>query len=160
MLSSAFLGVLDFPILRQGNSQERPSKNSVSRLTPCSSHSLLAGVDVQGERLSCVSSTAYPSAVPAIPWWRARVRAIDAEGGNAFFDYQVPAAVITLKTRLRPPHPLPQRPRTPRPAWTTASSRSSTATSSWTVSRLMQEPRSSRKVEEFFGVQSEDANGT
>jgi ATP-dependent DNA helicase DinG len=25
------------------------------------------------------------------------VKAIDAEGGNAFFDYQVPAAVITLK---------------------------------------------------------------
>jgi ATP-dependent DNA helicase DinG len=27
----------------------------------------------------------------------ARVKAIDAEGGNAFFQYQVPAAVITLK---------------------------------------------------------------
>jgi ATP-dependent DNA helicase DinG len=27
----------------------------------------------------------------------ARVKAIDAEGGNAFLDYQVPAAVITLK---------------------------------------------------------------
>jgi ATP-dependent DNA helicase DinG len=27
----------------------------------------------------------------------ARIRAIDEEGGNAFFDYQVPAAVITLK---------------------------------------------------------------
>jgi ATP-dependent DNA helicase DinG len=25
------------------------------------------------------------------------VKAIDSEGGNAFFDYQVPAAVITLK---------------------------------------------------------------
>jgi len=27
----------------------------------------------------------------------ARIRAIDAEGGNAFFEYQVPAAVIALK---------------------------------------------------------------
>jgi ATP-dependent DNA helicase DinG len=27
----------------------------------------------------------------------ARIRAIDDAGGNAFFDYQVPAAVITLK---------------------------------------------------------------
>ena len=27
----------------------------------------------------------------------ARVKAIDADGGNAFFQYQVPAAVITLK---------------------------------------------------------------
>jgi ATP-dependent DNA helicase DinG len=27
----------------------------------------------------------------------ARIRAIDDAGGNAFFDYQVPSAVITLK---------------------------------------------------------------
>jgi len=27
----------------------------------------------------------------------ARVKAIDADGGNAFFQYQVPVAVITLK---------------------------------------------------------------
>jgi ATP-dependent DNA helicase DinG len=27
----------------------------------------------------------------------ARIRAIDAAGGNAFFEYQVPAAVISLK---------------------------------------------------------------
>ena len=38
-----------------------------------------------------------PFAVPNDPVVAARVKAIDEEGGNAFYDYQVPAAVITLK---------------------------------------------------------------
>ena len=38
-----------------------------------------------------------PFAVPSDPVVAARVKSIDAEGGNAFFQYQVPAAVITLK---------------------------------------------------------------
>ncbi len=37
-----------------------------------------------------------PFAVPSDPVVAARVKSIDAEGGNAFFQYQVPAAVITL----------------------------------------------------------------
>ena len=55
------------------------------------------GVDVQGEQLSCVIIDRLPFAVPSDPVVAARVKAIDAEGGNAFFQYQVPAAVITLK---------------------------------------------------------------
>ena len=35
--------------------------------------------------------------MPRDPIVAARVHAIDAEGGNAFYQYQVPAAVITLK---------------------------------------------------------------
>jgi ATP-dependent DNA helicase DinG len=35
--------------------------------------------------------------VPSDPVVAARVKAVDADGGNAFFEYQVPAAVITLK---------------------------------------------------------------
>ena len=52
---------------------------------------------MQGEQLSCVIIDRLPFAVPNDPIVAARVRAIDAEGGNAFFDYQVPAAVIALK---------------------------------------------------------------
>jgi ATP-dependent DNA helicase DinG len=52
---------------------------------------------VQGEQLSSVIIDRLPFAVPTDPVVAARVKAIDAEGGNAFFDYQVPAAVITLK---------------------------------------------------------------
>ena len=52
---------------------------------------------MQGEQLSCVIIDRLPFAVPGDPVVAARIRAIDEEGGNAFFDYQVPAAVITLK---------------------------------------------------------------
>jgi len=55
------------------------------------------GVDVQGEQLSCVIIDRLPFAVPSDPVVAARIKAIDADGGNAFFQYQVPAAVITLK---------------------------------------------------------------
>ncbi len=55
------------------------------------------GVDVQGEQLSCVIIDRLPFAVPSDPVVAARVKAIDAGGGNAFFEYQLPSAVITLK---------------------------------------------------------------
>ena len=71
------------------------------RLTPnavlFATSSFWQGVDVQGEQLSCVIIDRLPFAVPSDPVVAARIRAIDADGGNAFFQYQVPAAVITLK---------------------------------------------------------------
>ena len=94
------LGVLDYPILRQGDSPKNALLEEF-RLTPNAvlfgTSSFWQGVDVQGEQLSCVIIDRLPFAVPSDPVVAARVRAIDAEGGNAFFDYQVPAAVITLK---------------------------------------------------------------
>ena len=55
------------------------------------------GVDVPGEQLSCVIIDRLPFAVPSDPVVKARMDAIASAGGNAFFDYQVPSAVITLK---------------------------------------------------------------
>ena len=94
------LGELEFPMLRQGDAPKSALLEEF-RLTPNSvlfaTSSFWQGVDVQGEQLSCVIIDRLPFAVPSDPVVSARVKAIDAEGGNAFFQYQVPAAVITLK---------------------------------------------------------------
>jgi ATP-dependent DNA helicase DinG len=94
------LGELEFPMLLQGDAPKSALLEEF-RLTPhavlFATSSFWQGVDVQGEQLSCVIIDRLPFAVPSDPVVAARVKSIDAEGGNAFFQYQVPAAVITLK---------------------------------------------------------------
>jgi ATP-dependent DNA helicase DinG len=58
------------------------------------------GVDVQGEALSCVIIPKLPFAVPTDPVVAARQRYIDEQGGNSFYEYSVPQAIITLKQGL------------------------------------------------------------
>ena len=94
------LGELEFPMLLQGDAPKTALLEEF-RLTPNSvlfaTSSFWQGVDVQGEQLSCVIIDRLPFAVPTDPVVSARIKALNDEGGNAFFDYQVPAAVITLK---------------------------------------------------------------
>ena len=94
------LGELEFPMLLQGDAPKTALLEEF-RLTPnavlFATASFWQGVDVQGEQLSCVIIDRLPFAVPTDPVVAARVKSIDAEGGNAFFQYQVPAAVISLK---------------------------------------------------------------
>jgi ATP-dependent DNA helicase DinG len=94
------LGELDFPMLKQGDAPKSALLEEF-RLTPNAvlfgTSSFWQGVDVQGEQLSCVIIDRLPFAVPSDPVVAARVKAIAAGGGNAFFEYQVPSAVITLK---------------------------------------------------------------
>jgi ATP-dependent DNA helicase DinG len=94
------LGEVEFPLLRQGDAPKTALLEEF-RLTPnavlFATSSFWQGVDVQGEQLSCVIIDRLPFAVPTDPVVAARVKAIDAGGGNAFFQYQVPSAVITLK---------------------------------------------------------------
>ncbi len=94
------LGELEYPMLLQGDAP-RSALLEEFRLTPnavlFATSSFWQGVDVQGEQLGCVIIDRLPFAVPSDPVVAARGHAISAEGGNAFYQYQVPAAVITLK---------------------------------------------------------------
>ena len=58
------------------------------------------GVDVQGESLSCVIIDKLPFDPPTYPMVEARIEYITSQGGNAFFSYQIPSAIISLKQGL------------------------------------------------------------
>lgn len=55
------------------------------------------GVDVRGERLSCVVIDKLPFASPGDPVMQARIDAIKRNGGQPFMEFQIPQAVIALK---------------------------------------------------------------
>ena len=55
------------------------------------------GVDVKGTALAVVIIDKLPFAAPDDPVLKARVKAIEARGGNPFVEEQIPEAVIALK---------------------------------------------------------------
>ncbi|MDD9874640.1 MAG: ATP-dependent DNA helicase, partial [Gammaproteobacteria bacterium] len=55
------------------------------------------GVDVVGERLSCVIIDKLPFASPGDPVLKNRLSACQEEGANPFMDIQIPQAVVALK---------------------------------------------------------------
>ena len=90
---------LPYPLLVQG-SAPRPVLLREFRATPqavlLATASFWQGVDVAGEALSCVVIDKLPFASPSDPVTAARIEAIEAAGGNAFAEYQVPLAILTL----------------------------------------------------------------
>lgn len=89
-----------FPTFLQG-SAPKTALIDLFRSTPnavlFATSSFWQGVDVQGEQLSCVIIDRIPFAVPSDPVVAARVEAIRENGGDAFYEYQVPEAALTLK---------------------------------------------------------------
>ena len=55
------------------------------------------GVDVRGESLSNVIITRLPFEVPTHPVMEARVKQIKEAGGNEFFEFSLPEAILRLK---------------------------------------------------------------
>jgi len=90
----------DFPLLLQGEGPRSELLERFRRLGNAvlvASQSFWEGVDVRGGALSLVMIDRLPFQPPDDPVLAARIDKMNAEGRNAFMEYQVPQAVITLK---------------------------------------------------------------
>jgi ATP-dependent DNA helicase DinG len=95
-------GVLmaELPLLIQGDS---PRELLLRRFRASGKAVLLGtasfweGVDVQGDALRLVVIDKLPFASPEDPIVRARIEYLQSQGANAFRDYQLPEAILTLK---------------------------------------------------------------
>ncbi|HTJ97692.1 MAG TPA: ATP-dependent DNA helicase [Rhodocyclaceae bacterium] len=91
---------LDLPLLLQGESSRTELLDRFRRLGNAilvASQSFWEGVDVRGEALSLVVIDKLPFAPPDDPVLSARIEHLRKQGGNPFFDYQLPHAVISMK---------------------------------------------------------------
>jgi ATP-dependent DNA helicase DinG len=91
---------IEYPTLLQGTGPRSALLEEFRRTPNCilfATSSFWQGVDVQGEQLSCVIIDKLPFAVPSDPVVEARIQNIRDEGGNPFYDYQIPQAALTLK---------------------------------------------------------------
>jgi len=91
---------LPYPLLRQGAASRQLL---LTRFAEETDSVLLAvasfweGVDVPGESLSMVIIDKLPFEVPTDPVLLARIERIKTAGGNPFFEFQVPRAILSLR---------------------------------------------------------------
>ncbi len=98
--AAAALADLPFPVLTQGDA---PPARLLERFVAAGNAVLLgaagfwAGVDVRGEALQLVAIDRLPFAALDDPVLQARIKAAENQGGNAFREVQLPAAVMALR---------------------------------------------------------------
>jgi ATP-dependent DNA helicase DinG len=96
-------GRVPFPLMVQG---QAPRTELLDRFREDVASVLFAtrsfwqGVDVVGEALSCVIVHKLPFGFPGDPVLEARLEYIQRQGGDPFWEYQVPSAIITLRQGL------------------------------------------------------------
>jgi ATP-dependent DNA helicase DinG len=91
---------LRYPVLLQGTAPNSALLDEFRVTENCvlfGTSSFWQGVDVPGEQLSCVIIDKLPFAVPSDPVVEARIRSLRKAGKDAFFEYQIPEAVLALK---------------------------------------------------------------
>jgi ATP-dependent DNA helicase DinG len=91
---------LSYPVFMQGQA----SRTQLLEKFRAQKHAILVasqtfweGVDVKGEQLSLVVIDKLPFSPPDDPILSARIERIERAGGNAFVEYQLPRAVLSLK---------------------------------------------------------------
>jgi len=91
---------VDYPLLLQGEGTRSELLERFRRLGNAvlvASQSFWEGVDVRGEALSLVVIDKLPFAPPDDPVLAARIEFLNKQGRNAFMEYQLPRAAISLK---------------------------------------------------------------
>ena len=91
---------LDWPVFLQGQGSRTEILDNYRRAPNAvlvASQTFWEGIDVKGQQLSLVVIDKLPFAPPDDPVLSARIEQMKKAGRNAFIDYQLPYAAITLK---------------------------------------------------------------
>ncbi|MBA3721047.1 MAG: DEAD/DEAH box helicase family protein [Parachlamydiaceae bacterium] len=90
----------NFKVFKQGDTNRQDLLNQFRKTNYSvlmGTDSFWEGVDVAGDALRCVIIVKLPFKVPSEPIIQARTEAILSKGGDPFFDYSVPHAIVKFK---------------------------------------------------------------
>ena len=91
---------VEYPLLVQGELQRNELlQQFIKTDNPVllGTSSFWEGVDVKGDQLRCVIIDKLPFKSPHEPVYRKRIQQVNQNGGNAFFEVQIPEATISLR---------------------------------------------------------------